>query len=72
MGREVFERVVEGQCHSLRIGGIRRKAGKRGDMHLAGDEPSNMTLERVGYGAGRKTFAIPNVVRVMIGERTPV
>ena len=29
-----------------------------------------MTLERVGYGAGRKAFALPNVVRVMIGERT--
>ena len=29
-----------------------------------------MTLERVGYGAGRKTFAVPNVVRVMIGERS--
>ena len=27
-----------------------------------------MTLERVGYGAGRKSFAIPNVVRVMIGS----
>jgi uncharacterized protein (DUF111 family) len=27
-----------------------------------------MTLERIGYGAGRKNFAIPNVVRVMIGE----
>ena len=30
-----------------------------------------MTLERIGYGAGRKKFEIPNVVRVMIGERTP-
>ena len=30
----------------------------------------DMTLERVGYGAGRKAFAVPNVVRVMIGERT--
>jgi uncharacterized protein (TIGR00299 family) protein len=28
----------------------------------------DMTLERVGYGAGRRSFAIPNVVRVMIGE----
>ncbi|MGA2392278.1 MAG: LarC family nickel insertion protein [Candidatus Lustribacter sp.] len=28
----------------------------------------DMTLERVGYGAGRKSFAIPNVVRVMIGS----
>jgi hypothetical protein len=28
-----------------------------------------MTLERIGYGAGRRSFAIPNVVRVMIGER---
>ncbi len=27
-----------------------------------------MTLERIGYGAGRKKFAFPNVVRVMIGE----
>lgn len=27
----------------------------------------DMTLERVGYGAGRKKFAVPNVVRVMIG-----
>jgi uncharacterized protein (DUF111 family) len=30
----------------------------------------DMTLERVGYGAGRKTFDVPNVVRVMIGERS--
>jgi uncharacterized protein (TIGR00299 family) protein len=29
----------------------------------------DMTLERIGYGAGRKSFAVPNVVRVMIGER---
>jgi uncharacterized protein (TIGR00299 family) protein len=29
-----------------------------------------MTLERIGYGAGRKQFAVPNVVRVMTGERT--
>jgi pyridinium-3,5-bisthiocarboxylic acid mononucleotide nickel chelatase len=30
----------------------------------------DMTLERVGYGAGRRTFDVPNVVRVMIGERS--
>jgi uncharacterized protein (TIGR00299 family) protein len=33
----------------------------------------DMTLERTGYGAGRRNFAVPNVVRVMIGtavERT--
>jgi pyridinium-3,5-bisthiocarboxylic acid mononucleotide nickel chelatase len=30
----------------------------------------DMTLERVGYGAGRKSFAHPNVVRIMIGERS--
>ena len=30
----------------------------------------DMTLERIGYGAGRKDFAIPNVVRVSIGTRT--
>jgi pyridinium-3,5-bisthiocarboxylic acid mononucleotide nickel chelatase len=30
----------------------------------------DMTLEQIGYGAGRNTFDIPNVVRVMIGERT--
>ncbi len=29
-----------------------------------------MTLERIGYGAGRKQFAFPNVVRVTVGERT--
>lgn len=29
----------------------------------------DMTLERIGYGAGRKQFAIPNVVRVMIGDQ---
>jgi uncharacterized protein (DUF111 family) len=29
----------------------------------------DMTLERIGYGAGRKVFTVPNVVRVMIGER---
>jgi uncharacterized protein (TIGR00299 family) protein len=29
-----------------------------------------MTLECIGYGAGRKKFAVPNVVRVMTGERT--
>jgi pyridinium-3,5-bisthiocarboxylic acid mononucleotide nickel chelatase len=31
--------------------------------------PFDMTLERVGYGAGRKSFDVPNVVRIMIGER---
>ena len=36
---------------------------------LAAPGPAvDMTLERVGYGAGRKSFAIPNVVRVMIGR----
>ena len=30
--------------------------------------PLEMTLERTGYGAGRKSFPFPNVVRVMIGE----
>jgi hypothetical protein len=30
----------------------------------------DMTLELVGYGAGRRSFTIPNVVRVLIGERT--
>lgn len=29
----------------------------------------DMTLERVGYGAGRKTFDFPNVVRVSVGTR---
>jgi pyridinium-3,5-bisthiocarboxylic acid mononucleotide nickel chelatase len=27
-----------------------------------------MTLSAVGYGAGRKDFAIPNVLRVLVGE----
>jgi uncharacterized protein (DUF111 family) len=31
--------------------------------------PLDMTLERIGYGAGRKSFAVPNVVRVTVGER---
>jgi uncharacterized protein (DUF111 family) len=30
----------------------------------------DMKLERTGYGAGRKTFAFPNVVRVAIGSRS--
>jgi pyridinium-3,5-bisthiocarboxylic acid mononucleotide nickel chelatase len=30
--------------------------------------PPEMTLERIGYGAGSRSFAIPNVVRIMIGE----
>jgi uncharacterized protein (DUF111 family) len=34
--------------------------------------PFEMTLEQIGYGAGRRSFAIPNVVRVMIGERAAV
>jgi uncharacterized protein (DUF111 family) len=29
-----------------------------------------MTLERSGYGAGRKQFAFPNVVHVTIGPST--
>jgi uncharacterized protein (TIGR00299 family) protein len=37
---------------------------------LASPGPAlEMTLERIGYGAGRRSFDIPNVVRVMIGER---
>jgi hypothetical protein len=30
--------------------------------------PPEMTLEQTGYGAGRKSFPFPNVVRIMIGE----
>jgi len=30
--------------------------------------PPEMTLERTGYGAGRKSFDFPNVVRIMIGS----
>lgn len=33
--------------------------------------PLEMSLERTGYGAGLKSFAFPNVVRVTIGERVP-
>ncbi|MHB9097824.1 MAG: nickel pincer cofactor biosynthesis protein LarC [Syntrophales bacterium] len=29
-----------------------------------------MTVETVGYGAGKNTFSIPNTLRVMIGEET--
>jgi uncharacterized protein (DUF111 family) len=37
---------------------------------LASPGPAiDMTLERVGYGAGRTSFAVPNVVRVMTGSR---
>jgi uncharacterized protein (DUF111 family) len=36
-------------------------------LATAGPAPA-MTLERVGYGAGRREFAFPNVVRVTIGE----
>jgi hypothetical protein len=37
---------------------------------LAAPGPAfDITLERVGYGAGRKAFDFPNVVRVMVGER---
>jgi uncharacterized protein (TIGR00299 family) protein len=32
----------------------------------------DLTLERIGYGAGRKDFPIPNVVRVTIGTQTGV
>ena len=34
-----------------------------------GERP-NMTVGAIGYGAGRRDFHIPNVVRIMIGERT--
>lgn len=31
-----------------------------------------MTIDRIGYGAGTRDFSsVPNVVRVLIGERTP-
>jgi uncharacterized protein (TIGR00299 family) protein len=39
------------------------------------DEPGvrpAMRFERIGYGAGRSDFVIPNVTRVTLGERTPV
>ncbi|MGB9620131.1 MAG: nickel pincer cofactor biosynthesis protein LarC, partial [Armatimonadota bacterium] len=31
-----------------------------------------MRIEAVGYGAGKKDFGIPNVLRVMVGETLPV
>jgi uncharacterized protein (TIGR00299 family) protein len=31
-----------------------------------------MRFERIGYGAGRSDFAIPNVTRIVIGESVPV
>jgi uncharacterized protein (TIGR00299 family) protein len=37
-------------------------------LATAPGERVDLTLERIGYGAGRRDFAIPNVVRVMIGE----
>jgi len=37
-------------------------------LATAPGERVDMTLERIGYGAGRRDFPIPNVVRVMIGE----
>ena len=30
--------------------------------------PPEMTPERTGYGAGRRSFPFPNVVRITIGE----
>jgi len=36
---------------------------------LASAGHPDMTLERVGYGAGRSDFTVPNVTRVMIGTR---
>jgi uncharacterized protein (TIGR00299 family) protein len=31
----------------------------------------DMTIERIGYGAGRSDFAIPNVTRVVVGSAQP-
>ena len=30
-----------------------------------------MTIERIGYGAGRSDFAIPNVTRIVVGSAQP-
>jgi uncharacterized protein (DUF111 family) len=42
-------------------------------MTLASDPGvrPGLRFERIGYGAGRSDFAIPNVTRVIIGERIP-
>lgn len=34
-----------------------------------GEMPA-MTVERIGYGAGKRDFGIPNVLRVMVGEES--
>ncbi len=74
---------VAGTCVALDLLGIeelRRSAFPTGDrwvtetaaailLTLATPGPPDMTVERVGCGAGRKQFAFPNVVRVTIGER---
>ena len=35
---------------------------------LAKPGPKDMTIERIGYGAGRSDFPIPNVTRVVVGS----
>jgi uncharacterized protein (TIGR00299 family) protein len=35
-----------------------------------GDMPP-LTIDRVGYGAGRKDFPVPNVLRLIVGESAP-
>jgi len=35
-----------------------------------GEMPA-MTVETIGYGAGKSNFGIPNVLRIMVGEESP-
>jgi pyridinium-3,5-bisthiocarboxylic acid mononucleotide nickel chelatase len=38
---------------------------------LATPGRTDMTIERIGYGAGRSDFAIPNVTRIVVGTAQP-
>jgi uncharacterized protein (DUF111 family) len=62
LGAPTFQAAVDGEMVTTTAAAILATF-----VNEIGKRPP-MTWERIGYGAGRSDFAIPNVTRILIGE----